>query len=103
MASVSVDIAIVPAINLLNTEASIPTSARRRMTSAGNDCRVSVVMTVRFLQYITVSSFDGVNIVAQGRAVDVCTKELLADIFRIDADIIFDKGGKPNILYKTAL
>ncbi len=46
---------------------------------------------------------DKGQIVAQGRPADVCTKELLADIFRIDADIIIDEAGKPNILYKKAL
>lgn len=43
------------------------------------------------------------QIVTQGCPQEVCTKELLADVFRIDADILHDESGTPHILYKRAL
>ncbi|MDO5425523.1 MAG: ABC transporter ATP-binding protein [Eubacteriales bacterium] len=43
------------------------------------------------------------KIVAQGAPAEICTKEMLADIFRIDADVFRDENGIPRILYKRAL
>lgn len=43
------------------------------------------------------------KIVRQGKPAEICTKELLADIFRIDADVFVDERGIPHIIYKRAL
>lgn len=43
------------------------------------------------------------SIVAQGNPEELCTKELLAETFRIEADVIHDKNGIPRIIYKRAL
>lgn len=43
------------------------------------------------------------RIVASGPPEEVCTKELLADVFRIDADITSGKNGSPRILCNHAL
>ncbi|TWH56693.1 iron complex transport system ATP-binding protein [Desulfitobacterium sp. LBE] len=43
------------------------------------------------------------RIVAWGHPSEICTKELLADVFRIDADIVPDEHGIARILYRRAL
>lgn len=43
------------------------------------------------------------KIVSQGIPAKLCTKEMLADIFRIDADVFYDENGIPRIIYKRAL
>lgn len=43
------------------------------------------------------------HIVAQGSPTELCTKELLAEVFRIDADVLHDRDGIPRIIYKHAL
>lgn len=54
-----------------------------------------------FCDYLYVLSDQ--KIIAQGKPTDVCTKELLATVFRIDADVFHDKNGTPRIVYKRAL
>lgn len=43
------------------------------------------------------------KLIAQGTPAEVCTKELLAQFFKIDADVIHDEKGVPHIIYKRAL
>lgn len=43
------------------------------------------------------------KIVDHGPPSKICTKELLADIFRIDAEVLHDEQGTPRIIYKRAL
>lgn len=54
-----------------------------------------------FCDYLYV--LDRHRIVAQGRPAEVCTKKLLEDIFRIEADVFCDGQNTPRILYKRAL
>lgn len=48
-------------------------------------------------------ALDGGRIVASGKPSEVCTKELLAKVFRIDADVMVGEGGFPHIFCKGAL
>lgn len=43
------------------------------------------------------------QIVMEGTPVQVCTKEMLADVFRVDAEVFHDDDGTPRIIYKKAL
>ena len=54
-----------------------------------------------FCDYIYV--LDIHHIVLEGSPHDVCTKEMLANVFRIDADVLHDQDGTPRIIYKRAL
>ena len=54
-----------------------------------------------FCDYIYV--LDKHHIVLEGSPHDVCTKEMLANVFRIDADVLHDQDGTPRIIYKRAL
>ncbi|MCD8013453.1 MAG: ABC transporter ATP-binding protein [Lachnospiraceae bacterium] len=54
-----------------------------------------------FCDYLYV--LDDNRIVAQGAPGEVCTKELMAEVFRIDTDIIQGENGTPRIIYKRAL
>ena len=46
---------------------------------------------------------NGHKIVASGRPQDVCTKELLADIFRVDTEVFLTEEGVVRIIYNGAL
>ncbi len=54
-----------------------------------------------FCDYLFVLS-EGA-IVAQGEPSEICTPALLADVFRIDVNIITDEDNIPYIVYKRAL
>lgn len=40
------------------------------------------------------------KIVAEGSPVEVCTQEMLADVFRVDSEIIYSSEGVPRILFR---
>jgi iron complex transport system ATP-binding protein len=42
------------------------------------------------------------RIVASGSPADTCTRELLAEVFRIEADVLCDGGGVPHIRFRRA-
>ena len=54
-----------------------------------------------FCDYIYV--LDDCKIVREGSPKEVCTKKLLAEVFRIDADVYYDEDGTPRIVYKKAI
>lgn len=54
-----------------------------------------------YCDYIYV--LNGHRVVAEGTPQDICTEKLLADVFRVDADVRYDDTGIPRIIYKRAL
>ena len=58
-------------------------------------------LACRYCDYIYVLK-DG-HIVTSGIPETVVTKEMLADVFKVDAEIIISRSGKPYIIYNGSI
>lgn len=58
-------------------------------------------LAAHFCDYIYV--LESGKVVKEGDVKDVLTKELLAEVFKVDVDIIYKKNGKPQIVINGAM